>query len=175
MLGLAYRFEPGADDDGVSVVVPLPLLAQLEDRGFDWQVPGLRAELVTGLLRALPKAIRRHVVPAADWAEKFGAELAEQGPESHGGLPPRTLKEALARLIQPLANQLVSAADFDDERVPPHLRMNFRAGRRTRPGGRLGSRPAGAAGAASPPGAQQRGPLDRRAAEVRRQGCPQRR
>ncbi|MFK3678487.1 ATP-dependent RNA helicase HrpA [Microbacterium sp. NPDC090218] len=127
VLGLAYRFEPGADDDGVSVVVPLPLLAQVEDRGFDWQVPGLRAELVTGLLRALPKAIRRHVVPAADWAEKFGAELAEEGPESHGGLPPRTLKEALARRIQPLANQLVSAADFDDERVPAHLRMNFRA------------------------------------------------
>ncbi len=127
VLGLAYRFEPGADDDGVSVVVPLPLLAQIEDRGFDWQVPGLRAELVTGLLRALPKAIRRHVVPAADWAEKFGAELADEGPESHGGLPPRTLKEALARRIQPLANQLVSAADFDDERVPPHLRMNFRA------------------------------------------------
>ncbi len=127
VLGLAYRFEPGADDDGVSVVVPLPLLAQIEDRGFDWQVPGLRAELVTGLLRALPKAIRRHVVPAADWAVKFGAELIEEGPESHGGLPPRTLKEALARRIQPLANQLVSATDFDDERVPPHLRMNFRA------------------------------------------------
>jgi ATP-dependent helicase HrpA len=127
VLGLAYRFEPGAADDGVSVVIPLPLLAQIEDRGFDWQVPGLRAELVTGLLRALPKAIRRHVVPAADWAEKFGAELAGEGPESHAGLPPRGLKEALARLIQPLANQLVSAADFEDERVPAHLRMNFRA------------------------------------------------
>lgn len=127
VLGLAYRFEPGAADDGVSVVIPLPLLAQIEDRGFDWQVPGLRAELVTGLLRALPKAIRRHVVPAADWADKFGVELTGQGPESHGGLPNRTLKEALARLIQPLANQLVSAADFDDDRVPAHLRMNFRA------------------------------------------------
>lgn len=127
VLGLAYRFEPGAPDDGVSVVVPLPLLAQIEDRGFDWQVPGLRAELVTGLLRALPKAIRRHVVPAADWAEKFGAELADQGPENHDGLPPRTLKEALARLIQPLANQLVAARDFEDDRVPAHLRMNFRA------------------------------------------------
>ncbi|CAI7572488.1 unnamed protein product, partial [Penicillium discolor] len=66
------------------VVLPLPLLAQIEDRGFDWQVPGLRAELVTGLLRALPKAIRRHVVPAADWAEKFGAALADEGPEAHG-------------------------------------------------------------------------------------------
>ncbi|MFF3029308.1 ATP-dependent RNA helicase HrpA [Microbacterium sp. NPDC057944] len=127
VLGLAYRFEPGAADDGVSVVVPLALLAQIEDTGFDWQVPGLRAELITGLLRALPKAIRRHVVPAADWAEKFGVELAGQGPESHDGRPSRTLKEALARLIQPLANQLVSAAEFEDDRVPAHLRMNFRA------------------------------------------------
>ncbi|MBW8762928.1 MAG: ATP-dependent RNA helicase HrpA [Microbacterium sp.] len=127
VLGLAYRFDPGAADDGVSVVVPLALLAQIEDRGFDWQVPGLRAELITGLLRALPKAIRRHVVPAADWAEKFGEALAGEGPESHDGTPPRTLKEALAKLIQPLANQLVAASDFDDERVPAHLRMNFRA------------------------------------------------
>jgi ATP-dependent helicase HrpA len=127
VLGLAYRFEPGAADDGVSVVIPLALLAQVEDRGFDWQVPGLRAELITGLLRALPKAIRRHVVPAADWADTFGVELAGEGPEAHGGLPTRTLKEALARLIQPLANQLVSAADFEDDRVPSHLRMNFRA------------------------------------------------
>ncbi|WP_426181563.1 ATP-dependent RNA helicase HrpA [Microbacterium sp. TWP3-1-2b2] len=127
VLGLAYRFEPGAADDGVSVVVPLALLAQIEDRGFDWQVPGLRADLVTALLRALPKTIRRHVVPAADWADKFGAALAEEGPENHGGRPPRSLKEALARMIQPLANQPVSAADFDDNRVPGHLRMNFRA------------------------------------------------
>ncbi|MEV4775452.1 ATP-dependent RNA helicase HrpA [Microbacterium sp. LWH12-1.2] len=127
VLGLAYRFEPGAPDDGVSVVIPLALLAQIEDRGFDWQVPGLRAELVTALLRALPKAIRRHVVPAADWAEKFGAALAEEGPEAHTGSQGRSLKEALARMIQPLANQLVSAADFDEERVPAHLRMNFRA------------------------------------------------
>ncbi|GAA5150163.1 ATP-dependent RNA helicase HrpA [Microbacterium pseudoresistens] len=127
VLGLAYRFEPGAPDDGVSVVVPLALLQQIQDSGFDWQVPGLRAELITGLLRALPKAIRRHVVPAADWAEKFGEQLSGQGPEDHDGLPPQSLKEALARLIQPLANQPVTTADFDDERVPGHLRMNFRA------------------------------------------------
>ena len=127
VLGLAYRFEPGAEDDGVSVVLPLALLQQIRDTGFDWQVPGLRAELITGLLRALPKAIRRHVVPAADWAEKFGEQLADDGPEKHGGVPERSLKEALARLIQPLANQPVSASDFDDERVPGHLRMNFRA------------------------------------------------
>lgn len=125
-LSLAYRFEPGASDDGVSVVVPLALLAQLEDRGFDWQVPGMRAELTTALLRALPKAIRRSVVPAADWAEKLGAELAGLGPEHTAGLPAQSLRGALARLIQPLANQPVTAADFDEDRVPAHLRMNFR-------------------------------------------------
>jgi len=127
VLGLAYRFDPGAPDDGVSVVIPLALLQQIDDAGFDWQVPGLRAELVTALLRALPKAIRRHVVPAADWAERFGAELAAEAPEHHDGRPPRSLADALAKLVQPLANQPVSAGDFDQERIPGHLRMNFRA------------------------------------------------
>ena len=58
----------------------------------------MRDELITALLRALPKAIRRHVVPAADWAAKFAEELEGQGPEEHDGLPPTTLRDALARL-----------------------------------------------------------------------------
>jgi len=126
-LNLAYRFEPGAPDDGVTVVVPLPLLAQLRPDGFDWQVPGMRDELVTALLRALPKTIRRNVVPAADWAEKFSAELAEKGPEHTNGLPKTTLVDALAALVQRVANQRVSAADFELERVPGHLMPSFRA------------------------------------------------
>ncbi|WP_285138236.1 DUF3418 domain-containing protein [Microbacterium sp. lyk4-40-TSB-66] len=126
-LNLAYRFEPGAPDDGVTVVVPLPLLAQLRPDGFDWQVPGMRDELVTALLRALPKTIRRNVVPAADWAEKFSAELAEKGPEHANGLPKTTLVDALAALVQRVANQRVSAADFELDRVPGHLSPSFRA------------------------------------------------
>ncbi|MDX2375872.1 ATP-dependent RNA helicase HrpA [Microbacterium sp. LRZ72] len=125
-LTLAYRFEPGADDDGVNVVVPLPLLAGLRPDGFDWQVPGLRAELIAGLLRALPKVIRRNVVPAADWAARFAEELAGSGPEDHAGLPPESLVDALARRVQRVANQRVTAADFDLDRVPAHLRMAFR-------------------------------------------------
>ncbi|RKE62819.1 ATP-dependent RNA helicase HrpA [Microbacterium sp. AG238] len=127
VLSLAYRFEPGASDDGVSVVVPLALLASLRPDGFDWQVPGLRDELIAGLLRALPKAIRRHVVPAADWASRFAEELAADGPESRDGLPARTLRDALAARIQRVANQPVTSADFDLERVPAHLSMSFRA------------------------------------------------
>ncbi|GAA1851028.1 ATP-dependent RNA helicase HrpA [Microbacterium koreense] len=127
VLSLAYRFEPGARDDGVTVVVPLALLAQLRPDGFDWQVPGMRDELVTALLRSLPKAIRRHVVPAADWAATFSAELTGSGPESHDGMPPTTLLAALASRIQRVAHQPVTAADFDLDRVPGHLRMSFRA------------------------------------------------
>ena len=127
VLSLAYRFEPGAADDGVSVVVPLALLAQLRPDGFDWQVPGLRDELIAALLRALPKAIRRHVVPAADWAATFSDQLSGQGPESHAGLPPQGLRAALAARIQHVANQRVSADDFAQDRVPAHLTMSFRA------------------------------------------------
>jgi ATP-dependent helicase HrpA len=127
VLSLAYRFEPGAPDDGVTVIVPLALLAPLRPDGFDWQVPGMRDELITALLRSLPKAIRRHVVPAADWAAKLSGELAGGGPESHGGLPPTPLLDALAARIQRVAAQPVTAADFDLERVPGHLRMSFRA------------------------------------------------
>ncbi|MBZ4485761.1 ATP-dependent RNA helicase HrpA [Microbacterium sp. cx-55] len=127
VLTLAYRFEPGAADDGVTAVVPIALLAQIRPDGFDWQVPGMRDELITALLRALPKAIRRHVVPAADWAARFAEDLAEAGPENHGGLPRETLAAALAARIQRVANQPVTAADFEFDRVPAHLSISFRA------------------------------------------------
>lgn len=127
VLSLAYRFEPGDPEDGVSVVVPLPLLAGLSPEGFDWQVPGMRAELITALLRALPKTIRRHVVPAADWAATLGDELAGEGPEHHRGLPALPLRAALARRIQRVANQPVTPDDFEMDRVPGHLVMTFRA------------------------------------------------
>ncbi len=127
VLSLAYRFEPGAPDDGVTAVVPLALLAQLRPDGFDWQVPGMRDELITALLRALPKSIRRHVVPAADWAATFAADLAGQGPEAHAGLPPMALREALATRIPRVASQPVSVADFEMDRVPGHLQISFRA------------------------------------------------
>ncbi|MBU4466366.1 MAG: ATP-dependent RNA helicase HrpA [Actinobacteria bacterium] len=127
VLSLAYRFEPGAPDDGVTVVVPLALLAQLRPDGFDWQVPGLRDELIAGLLRALPKVIRRNVVPAADWAARFSGDLAAAGPEVRDGVVSTRLLDALAALVQRVANQPVTAADFDLERVPSHLQMSFRA------------------------------------------------
>ncbi|MEO6199967.1 MAG: ATP-dependent RNA helicase HrpA [Cryobacterium sp.] len=127
---LNYRFEPGADDDGVTVRVPLALLARMSPAGFDWQVPGLRAELVTALIKSLPKAIRRNVVPAADWATRLLAELPEEpgvvSTVSTGSAVDETpFAATLAALIQRLTYVPVTRADFELGRVPAHLRMTF--------------------------------------------------
>ncbi|MRG60968.1 ATP-dependent RNA helicase HrpA [Agromyces sp. CFH 90414] len=123
-LRLAYRFEPGADDDGVTVIVPLVLLPRLDAVGFDWLVPGLRDELITAMLRTLPKVLRRQVVPAAEWAAKISAELPP-GPES--GETREPLSVVLAQAIRRLTYAPVDPSDFDLDRVPPHLRVTFRA------------------------------------------------
>ncbi|TXK19461.1 ATP-dependent RNA helicase HrpA [Homoserinibacter sp. GY 40078] len=114
---LRYRFEPGADDDGVTVVVPVAVLPRVADRGFDWLVPGLREDLVTSLIKALPKSIRRNVVPAADWARRLIGELPV--------LSDAPVGEALAEAIRGAAHVPVSASDIEWERVPAHLRMRF--------------------------------------------------
>ncbi|MBX3098515.1 MAG: ATP-dependent RNA helicase HrpA [Salinibacterium sp.] len=116
-LGLSYRFEPGADDDGVTVAVPLPLLAGLRADGFDWQVPGFREELVTALIKSLPKHIRKNVVPAADWARKLLASAPAE--------PDTGLTAYLAREIAAQTYTAVTEKDFDLDRVPPHLRVTF--------------------------------------------------
>jgi ATP-dependent helicase HrpA len=117
-LALSYRFEPGASDDGVTVQIPIALLARLTPAGFDWQVAGFREELVTALIKALPKAIRRNVVPATDWARKLLAEL----PDEPG---PSSLAATVAAAIQRLTYVPVGDDDFDFERIPAHLRMTF--------------------------------------------------
>ena len=65
-LPLTYRLAPGEPLDGVTVHIPLAMLNQVDDVGFDWQIPGYRDELVTVLLRSLPKAIRRELIPLAE-------------------------------------------------------------------------------------------------------------
>ena len=79
-LPLSYRFEPGADDDGVTVHVPVGVLARLGGAEFGWQVPALREELLTALIRSLPKDLRRNFVPAPDTARALLADL-EPGSE----------------------------------------------------------------------------------------------
>ncbi|MEV6720733.1 ATP-dependent RNA helicase HrpA [Streptomyces xanthochromogenes] len=114
---VTYQFEPGADADGVTVHVPLQVLNQVTDEGFDWQIPGLREEVVTELIRSLPKPVRRHYVPAPNYASKFlDRAVPLQEP----------LPVTLARELQRMVGVPVTADDFDLGRVPDHLKITFR-------------------------------------------------
>jgi len=117
-LPLTYVFEPGRPDDGVTVHIPLSILPQVRNEGFDWQVPGLRRDLVTALLRSLPKPIRRQLVPVPDYA----AALADALPSQPSG----ALVDALGAALRRLAGIEVARSDWDVSRVPDHLRMTFR-------------------------------------------------
>jgi ATP-dependent helicase HrpA len=116
---LDYRFEPGADDDGITVEIPLARLPAVDPTGFDRLVPALSEELVTALIRTLPKAIRRDLVPAADWARRLLPSLPDDP-----GIP---LTQALADAARTVAHVVVAPSDFDVGRLPPHLRMSFAA------------------------------------------------
>ncbi|MEW1890368.1 ATP-dependent RNA helicase HrpA [Streptomyces sp. IBSBF 3010] len=114
---VTYQFEPGADADGVTVHIPLQVLNQVTSEGFDWQIPGLREEVVTELIRSLPKPIRRHYVPAPNYADKFlDRAVPLQEP----------LPVTLARELQRMVGVPVTAEDFDLSRVPDHLKITFR-------------------------------------------------
>ncbi|EET77021.1 ATP-dependent RNA helicase HrpA [Corynebacterium tuberculostearicum] len=115
---LTYKFEPGDPLDGVTVMVPIPMLAGLDTEGFDWLVPGLRLELVTELIRSLPKALRRTVVPAPEFAERAIDRLIPyEGP----------ITQQLADVLRELGGQGINATDFQASKLPAHLRMNYGA------------------------------------------------
>lgn len=130
-LRLRYRFDPTAEDDGVTVNVPLPLLPRLEAGDFEKLVPGMREELVTALIKTLPKSIRKHVVPAGDWARTLLA-VVEPNLDTPGGTgtqtstPAPSLMQLLADEIRRRTSVQVSADDFDPERLPTHLTPTFR-------------------------------------------------
>ncbi|MEE6268213.1 MULTISPECIES: ATP-dependent RNA helicase HrpA [Streptomyces] len=114
---VTYQFEPGADADGVTVHVPLQVLNQVAAEGFDWQIPGLREQLVTELIRSLPKPIRRNYVPAPNFAARFlDSTVPLQG----------ALTTSLAAGLQRMVGVPVEAADFDLAKVPDHLKITFR-------------------------------------------------
>ena len=75
-LALRYEWVPGTADDGLHVEVPLAQLGKLAGERLEWQVPGLREELVVALLRSLPKELRRQLVPISEHAKEFVAKAS---------------------------------------------------------------------------------------------------
>lgn len=115
-LPLTYRFEPGAADDGVTVHIPVEVLTRIGGDGFAWQVPALREELVTALIKSLPKDLRRNFVPAPDTAR---AILDDLHPENG------SLLTEVARELRRRSGVVVPVEAFDAAKVPAHLRVTF--------------------------------------------------
>lgn len=117
-LKLSYQFEPGVDSDGVTVHLPLPILNQIEPTGFDWQIPGLRHELVVSLIKSLPKTLRKNFVPAPNYADAFLARVTPME------LP---LLDAMEKELRRMTGVEVKREDWKLEQVPDHLKITFRA------------------------------------------------
>ena len=126
-LPLSYSFgEVGAKGtDGVTATVPLAVLNRLQPHGFDWLVPGMREDLVTELIRSLPKPIRRHLVPAPERAKVVAATLHDDDPNSGEAFLEAVADELVA--LPGVPDDLpLYGPEFDTAKLPAHLRMHFR-------------------------------------------------
>ena len=119
-LPVRYVFEPGSGHDGVTVQIPLPLLGQVPREPFTWQVPGLRQELATELVRGLPKQIRTQLVPAPDRARAALLWLADNGADHT-----KDFTGELARALTALTGVSIKDSDWHPENLSSHLRVGF--------------------------------------------------
>ena len=142
-LALTYVFEPGRLDDGVSVQVPIEVLTRLRPEGFDWLVPGMRPQLCVATIRALPKRVRRQLVPAPDTGARIwklicqlypqAAGTAASQPGGVGSNPdsvepiPVSFQQAFTQAAQQLRQVEITDEDWGQaqENLPEHLRMGF--------------------------------------------------
>ncbi|MBT8057522.1 MAG: ATP-dependent RNA helicase HrpA [Gammaproteobacteria bacterium] len=118
LFALSYHFEPGADDDGVTLTVPLELLNTLDAGRLQWLVPGLLRDKLTALIRQLPKPMRRSLTPAPNFADALAEVLRE-----HGGQP---MLEALSAEIHRMTGLEVPMSELDERRIDPHFRFLLR-------------------------------------------------
>ncbi len=126
-LPLSYEFHPVAPgsvpdpSDGVTAEVPVLFLNQLNEAPFQWQIPGQRIELVTALIKSLPKAVRKNFVPAPDVARQAVAALDADFDPNEDELEP-----SLELVLRRLRGHIIPPGSWNWDSVPPHLRITFR-------------------------------------------------
>ncbi|MFC0582568.1 ATP-dependent RNA helicase HrpA [Micrococcoides hystricis] len=123
-LKLEYRYNPVAEHteaDGITVIVPILFLNQLDPDRFTWLVPGLREDLLTALIRSLPKPLRKQCVPAPDVARSVLAELERD----YDPLTDNLLESVIA-ILRRNRGVVIKPEDFDTAALPPYLKMGFK-------------------------------------------------
>ena len=120
-LPLTYHFSPNDIDDGVSITIPIGVLNQIENIGFDWLIPALHNELIIALIKALPKSLRRNFVPAPNYAEACLAHFSDDKKSST--IP---ITQALAKQLLRMTGARLPDDSWVDIELPAHLSMNFK-------------------------------------------------
>ena len=120
-LSLTYHFEPGSPKDGVTLVVPLTLLNQVDGRRCDWLVPGMCEEKIGLLLKSLPQKLRRHCVPLPEYAKSFLERMLSSKQFGVGDF-----LDSLITDIRKERGLEIKRTDFRPESLPLHSSMNFR-------------------------------------------------
>ncbi|MCX8701552.1 ATP-dependent RNA helicase HrpA [Gilliamella sp. B2840] len=113
---LSYQFDIGHNRDGVTIKIPLDLLNQIKNRGFDWQVPGFRKDLIIALIKSLPKSLRRNLVPAPNYAEAFLERIKTTD---------QPLLERLENEFRKMTGVKITSEDWHLDQVPDYLKMTF--------------------------------------------------
>ena len=116
-LKLDYHFEPGHAEDGVTVIVPLAILGQLQEQSFDYLVPGLLRDKVIALIKCLPKPLRKLFVPVPNYADGFLVTGCDRS------LP---LIESLTHHMQKLSGKAIARDAWQLENLPTFYHINFR-------------------------------------------------
>ena len=120
-LGMTYHFEPGSPKDGVTLVVPLTLLNQVDGRRCEWLVPGMCEEKTLLLLKSLPQKLRRHCVPLPEYAKSFLERMLEEKRFGVGDY-----LDSLIADIRKEKGLEIKRTDFRPEALPAHSSMNYR-------------------------------------------------
>ncbi|KMT65301.1 ATP-dependent RNA helicase HrpA [Catenovulum maritimum] len=116
-LPLEYVFEPSQQADGINLIIPLALINQIEDTGFDWGIPGYRHALIVALIKSLPKSLRKNFVPAPNYADACLQNLVNQE---------GSFVAAVAKQLLRMTGVRVEEDDWDLTQIPSHLRFNFK-------------------------------------------------
>ncbi|WP_370737835.1 ATP-dependent RNA helicase HrpA [Gilliamella mensalis] len=115
-LALSYQFDIGQKRDGVTIKIPLNVLNQIENRGFDWQVPGFRKDLIVALIKSLPKSLRRNIVPAPNYADAFLSRVLTID---------KPLLESLESEFYKMTGVKIISEDWQLDQVPDYLKITF--------------------------------------------------
>lgn len=115
-LPLKYRYDPGAEDDGITVTVPLSEVAFIRQNSFGWLVEPLWAEKIGWLLKSLSKSERKQFAPISDSANKIAKSMKFDSCD---------FREAVSKEILNLFGIKVSANSLSEEKLPEHLKMRI--------------------------------------------------